>query len=589
MDAKQIESIISECYNLGDFSSLVTKLSYEDRYKLYTGTITTNAINNIHSLLVPHLFTPKEAEDVFFKVKDQNKKKNLFFILEDKIKIMVIDELDVDEYEINNYIQSVTDERIRFRMAMYFLVNNKISEILLNKVISILNNEFKLEFFNKMLEFYNEKEEKINVYLLPEIIEAFDEKERVLVIKKLVDKNSGYRLNWANIPKILKTVSEEDRRESLLIILDNNKDRLNEMYNVCDIMKLFSEENIYTIIKDLVDRNALKTHALLEYLKDKDINRCLEVIDFIIDYEKNNESKVINNNTISKLLDRVPRDIGVNIYKKYAIDMGQFANISVAKGCHNIEDRYFYIDYLLSTFRIVNFDKIFQLLDLTLVEMDEIPLGNYEYANIIDMYVKKYQVNRNHLVEFIKRFNYSALKFMNSKNIRDAINLEEAAFRKFIEIFNPKGTELTNDVINTICNSFLQRQFSLENDEDYNIFSRFEDVLRNKDENTLIRLTELLVKIGKTINIDSYLEKENISIDDFIELLLGNNENTITILHNMTQEYIMKKREEYVKKELVSIFDKLIVNKKIEKNLYKKKILELNTGSSIRSMCRSIP
>ena len=81
---------------------------------------------------------------------------------------------------------------------------------------------------------------------------------------------------------------------------------------------------------------------------------------------------------------------------------------------------------------IKDFDKGFDSINTTLADMPKVASGENEYPYILDMYAKKYNVDRIHLREFVKRFDYIALKFMNSKSIRDVINLSDDNFVKFL-------------------------------------------------------------------------------------------------------------------------------------------------------------
>ena len=57
----------------------------------------------------------------------------------------------------------------------------------------------------------------------------------------------------------------------------------------------------------------------------------------------------------------------------------------------------------------------------------------------------------------------------------------------------------------------------------------------------------------------------------------------------MIMTNIMKKREVYVKDKLTTVFDEIGVVKNVEKNAYKKKMLEISSEFDIRYLFQTIP
>ena len=54
------------------------------------------------------------------------------------------------------------------------------------------------------------------------------------------------------------------------------------------------------------------------------------------------------------MLDRIPREEGVKVYQKYAIDTPGFGNLSIAGYCSNVEDSYFYLAYNTNVHNILD-------------------------------------------------------------------------------------------------------------------------------------------------------------------------------------------------------------------------------------------
>ena len=89
--------------------------------------------------------------------------------------------------------------------------------------------------------------------------------------------------------------------------------------------------------------------------------------------------------------------------------------------------------------------------------------------------------------------------------------------------------------------------------------------------------------------IKRFIEKNNIDFDQFVYNLMNSDKQSIDLLHDMTQEFIMKKREVFVKDKLGNAFNEIGVDKKVEKGAYKKKMLEISSEFDIRYLFHSVP
>ena len=588
MDKQALIDLLNSMSKEKDFSKISELVPYEDRFALFMKTHEIEIKNPyVYSLLTENIFTASEAEVLFDQIKDKDKKKTLFMMLSDEKKAALIDQMEFNGFEVSIFLSSVTDEDLRYKLAVAFVKKRVFNSFTIPSILEKVTGNNKHKLLEEVLSAYNTPEHNIDVFNYSNLIGSFPEEERYVVLKRLLDRTEKF--NTIYVDDVVRLLPENIRFEALCYILDKYLEEYKRsFYSFTEILGIFSEDDFNTILYAFLDRGLLDTYAISSMLEKYDLNKNLEIIDTLIEYGKNNNRELITDYTIAKLLDRIPREEGIKVYQKYAIDTPGFGNLRIARYCQDVEDRYFYLDYLIGTIKVEYFDKAFDTIDNVLFEMDKKASGANEYPNIIDMYVKKHNLDRIHLREFIKRFNYNALRFMNSKSVRAVINLSDEDFVKFMNIFN-QGTMLDNNIINSICNSFLQREFRLLNKDDYTIFTQFEVLLQNKDEETSIKLSELLVKVGEVVDIDSYLSKRRITFDQFIRNLINDDKVSIDLLHDMTQEYIMKKREVFVKSKLDTVFDEIGVVKKVEKSVYKKKLIEISSEFDIRYLFQSVP
>lgn len=588
MDVDALIEILNEMKAKRDFSKMCELVPYEDRFALFMQTHEIKIENRlIYSWMIESIFTVEEAETLYDQLEDKTKKKELFDMLSDEKKISLVDQIEFNGFEASRFISSIADEDAKYKIACKFIKKQLFSSFSLNGVLGAFTGNYKFQIFDEILNSYSEGSSKITDFNYASLMREFEDKDRFNVLKKILSVNE--KLSYMYVDDVLKLISPEEKMTALNYILDKYQDEYkNNFYVIEDVLGVFEENDFYNVIYSFLDRGLLDQYGISRALEKYDLEKNIEIIDTLIEYDKNNNSELITAYTIAKLLDRIPREEGTKVYQKYAIDNPNLGNIRIARYCNDVEDRYFYLDYLIGAVVRDDLEKAFDTIDNVLFEMDKKANGQNEYPNIIDMYVKKHNLDRIHLREFIKRFNYNALRFMNSKSVRNVINLPDEDFVKFMCIFN-HGTMLDNNIINTICNSFLQRQFRLENKDDYTIFTQFELLLASKDDDTQIKVAELLVKVGEVVDIDSYLTKNGINFDQFVYDLLNSNKESIDLLHDMTQEYIMKQREFYVKEKLDTVFDDLNVVKKVEKNTYKRKMIEISSEFDIRFLFQSIP
>lgn len=187
------------------------------------------------------------------------------------------------------------------------------------------------------------------------------------------------------------------------------------------------------------------------------------------------------------------------------------------------------------------------------------PAYNYILSKYKDYYKDK--LNNRHLEMFVEKFGLETLRFLENKNIQDIITLNEENFTKFLNIFQEKHKKLNSDIINTVCNAIIQREFRIKQPGIYSTFSDIEMAIENKDKSMVIKLLGQLNE-GKN-RLCAIFKME---IDRLAEKLLSGDRETLSLLHNVTDDYISEKRVEYLKKRLKNIDQELNLNKKYSRN-----------------------
>ena len=588
MDINILVGILNEMLKNMDFSRLTELVPYEERFALFMKTHEIKMPNEyVYSLITERIFTAEEADALYNQIEDEEKKKTLFFMLSENTKLKVAENLKFSSSGAIKFISSLNDESNRYNATRRFIQEKVLDSYYLVDVLKLFNRSYKFNILTEIANNYYGTENKVDTFDYAKLLECFDAVDRYAVLKVILNFNSKFDDMY--VGDVLNMLPVDERLDALCYILDKFQEQYKKLFwNVDKVLNAFDEKDYCNVLYSFLDRGMLNDLSINMLLEHYELDKNIELIDFFIEYGNKNNRKLITNYIIAKLLDRIPREDGIKVYQKYAIDTPGFADLSIVSCCSNVEDSYFYLDYLIGAVVRDNFDKAFDTIDNFLLDMNRKASGENEYSHIIDMYVKKYNLDRIHLREFIKRFNYDVLRFLTSKSVRAVINLPDDEFVKFMNIFN-QGTMLDNNIINTICNSFLQREFRLVNKEDYTIFTQFELLLQEKNEETSIKLAELLVKVGEVVDIYSYLSSNGITFDQFLCNLMNDDKKSIDLLHDMTQEYILKKREAFVKDKLETLFDEIGLVKKVEKSVYKKKFVEISSEFDIRSLFQSVP
>ena len=343
MDKDLLVGILNEMLKNRDFSKIVEKVPYEDRFALFMKTHEIEIKNDlVYSLVVENIFVEEEADSLYDQIEDRNKRKILFTMLSDEKKIANVDELKLESWEITKFVFSLKNEQYRYNVACKFLKDRIFNPFSLAELVGCFSETYKFQILEEILKYYNDEEHRIRAFNYDVLMGEFEEKDRYIVLKKLLGSDDEF--SYMYICAVLSKLPVEERLSALDYILTNFLEKYKEsFYSLGEILSLFSEEDFYNVLSTILDKGLLDNYSIINMLENYDLNKNMEIIDFLIDYGKKNNRELINDYTIAKVLDKLPREEGVKVYHKYAIDTPGFGNIRIARYCLDIENKYFYL------------------------------------------------------------------------------------------------------------------------------------------------------------------------------------------------------------------------------------------------------
>ena len=201
---------------------------------------------------------------------------------------------------------------------------------------------------------------------------------------------------------------------------------------------------------------------------------------------------------------------------------------------------------------------------------------------ILSKYIEYYQdrINSNHLVLFVDKFGLESLKYLTNKNIVSIINMNDDNFIKFLNIFSEKFINLDNQLVNTVYNSCIQREYRIKKQEEYNIFSLIKDAI---DEKNVKVLKELLTKIDIFKMFDG-------DIDTIINRIINsdNIQEYLDKINILSNSYIKRRREEYIESRKKDFYSEVNLEKRYEKNAAIKYYLSHMSYDDIESFLKLV-
>lgn len=332
-----------------------------------------------------------------------------------------------------------------------------------------------------------------------------------------------------------------------------------------ECIKLFLNSGIMDqsfLIPDLFDK-------LSDDLKDS-------VLPIFYEYEDEMDVLLVTDAVIASILLKYSTDKFLEKFDKFVLkDSSRFDAFSVISEFFDINRSFLALNSFVKD-KVSNLDERGK--GLFLLELKEhldsyendFPNGNLKCFDLVEFFVERLELNRDHLYELINKCGYLTLRYLDSDNIVSIINMDSNNFKKFINLFKRDNLKLNDDSLNTAINAILQREFIFKCSDEYNIFAKLKELINSVN---IEGVEEIILQISEDIAITKILDKYNISLDAFLDSLISGDKKMLDILHNITDKYISKRREKYANKRLVNIKEKLNLEKKYEKNFIKKKYI----------------
>ena len=438
--------------------------------------------------------------------------KNINFDTQRIISYLSSDEGKLLAYEMikNKYLKrylicSLDSDETKKKYLRYFSLDDK------SYIVASLKDEVFKEHYlnvftgNKGVIIQSFKDDDKKIFYLKKYFNILFDYDKINIIRKIADERA--------VLELLKQCSDRVRSDV------SGFGRSNEFIEkVASMIK--SKKELFNLLLD----NCENEDLISKYIYNlKNTRYCYEVIIRLLPKQK------------IKYLDLL------NDKKKILILKQIYDGTLIFKGLRTINNK-----HLL--FEFIN-------------HCDFCPTYSDEYEWIIDLYSKKYHLNKERLLIMVKNTSLSLLKVIENQNIMNLLNASDASFNKVMMLFKSDSLKMDYSSMNDVINAFLQREFRITENNTIMVFPNILSAIQNGDRNQVIKKIQMMIK---DIDINSILDKNHWSLNDFIELLMNKNEEAINCLHDITINYIIKRRNEYIqnnKNEAMIESTKSIANK----------------------------
>lgn len=180
------------------------------------------------------------------------------------------------------------------------------------------------------------------------------------------------------------------------------------------------------------------------------------------------------------------------------------------------------------------------------------------FLYLLDTFASKYNVSKERLSRFEEKFGPKIIRYIENENVQEILKLEEENFNKIMQLF--PECEFTMQDLEAAYDSLKQYEFSKKYPNELSIFPDILHAIEDKDEEKKNALIEKLPDYLDRTFFKRFTEKYNLpaKYDQnnpkmFVAFVIAKielgdpskREKYIEILHNITDYYILKKREEY--------------------------------------------
>ena len=432
-----------------------------------------------------------------------------------------------------------------------------------------------------------------------------DEKRRYDIIKYALSNYSFFVYDEIDIPAIIARFNDEKIKYLLLDLLVFNNEYLHEIgisaVAGASLIKCFTNPNTkLSIAEELIGNDFITIDSanVSDIIASIDDFKRIDLIKFLIDIDHDNS--IFDSYVLTSVFLSCKGPYFMNIFKllleKYDISsftdekkfFDELLNSFDPDIIFDILDYYFSVKHTNEE----DFDRAFSLIEYTIEyyahiyddENDDYPNNVSNMKRLIQIYSIKYNLNRDHLEYFIKTFTARSFTYLENANVRNIINLDDSKFYKIINLLD--SALLDDDTLNSLANSTLQYKFSLEGK--YNdLFEKMIALMSDKDDFDEFK-TQFLFVI-RYINVIPILAKYGYTIDSYLEAVRLGKNNVKNALHEITDAFIAKKREDYFNENVTEFYDSLNLMIKLKKASFKKLFISANSVNSIISVANEIP
>lgn len=489
----------------------LARILFDYGFKMCNRIILPKFKNKI--ICLDNLFSKKEAEELI-KISQYYDWVYLFKYLEDEQLMSFVSDFGDSANDIIALNMSSDEARIEcFNKLKDF-------EAMATFISKLESEELKLKYLKKISPEYK--------YM---VIASFKDEELKEKCLTTFVKNKG---------KIISNFSNDDKK---LFYLKKHFSFLSNDDKVNIIVSLENKEKVLYALSFCDD--SVKSDIIYRLCFDNE-----EIDERIIDTIKNRKE-------LAKLLKFAP--ISDELRLKYIDKIDEKSRVEVIK---LIDEK----DLKFKAFKYISVDKnIFELIE----HCESFPKYIDEYEYIIDLYAKKYGINKENLLHLVKNVSLSILRVIKNVNITKILNSSNAELQLIVKLFNKEGSKMNSSSMNDVANLLLQREFKINYPNIMGIFPTMLDNISNGDKNGL---TKELNYISRVIDINNILVNNSWTLEQYIDLLLSKDEKAIEVLHSITTSFIISKRNEYLKENLQKTIEQC-TDVKYEKNNLMKYII----------------
>ncbi|MBE6151273.1 MAG: hypothetical protein E7162_05640 [Firmicutes bacterium] len=213
-----------------------------------------------------------------------------------------------------------------------------------------------------------------------------------------------------------------------------------------------------------------------------------------------------------------------------------------------------FVEYLSDSMAlpILSTMKKFKNAEKYINHFDDLPHYEEKYDSLIIRYAKEYNLNPEHLIQIVKLSGLEILKNIRNENIQKLVNLDKESFKKLVGLFDIEKQKMDESTLNDNINIYLQRSFKLKFPDIINISSHIRLAVQNDAREQALALMD---KIVSEYDISKILKKYNFTSDEFLKSLVlttSPDEKTTSCLLEITNGYIVHKRNEYIKENIAT-------------------------------------